>query len=188
MKLIQKYQAGNIVSTKDCAKYQNDYLRSLGYLISGNAWNLKEPSLLYSGYKGLKKPNKFDESEVIKYNNQASDNVKKNFDSDTLDKNEIYVVNMYFKGSPYQQIAYQEGTDNKAGTHTGYLKYDPKKKGWYVTHNIHGHIHVDNFKAIQGGNKQYGVTTIYKNRPNNLGTRIRTFLGLKQGGQLFNTI
>lgn len=108
-----------------------------------------------------------------------------NFDSNTLDKDSVYTVNMYYKGSPYLEEAYKNGTKGRTGTHTGYLKYE--NGDWYVVHNIHGKVHVDKFTSIQGGNRKYGVTGIYAPRTNNIFNRAITKLGFADGGYLFNS-
>jgi len=82
---------------------------------------------------------------VVNYNNEASNNFYKNFDSKTLDKDSAYIVNMYYQGSPAQERAYNEGRDKMTGTHTGYVTWNPDTNRWEVTHNIHGTIHVDPF-------------------------------------------
>ena len=91
---------------------------------------------------------------------------------------------MYYKGSPYLEEAFKNGTKGRTGTHTGYLKYE--NGDWYVVHNIHGKVHVDRFKNIQGGNKKYGVTGIYAPRTNNIFNRAITKLGFGYGGNLFH--
>jgi hypothetical protein len=81
--------------------------------------------LLYSGYDVSNRPDRYNEELVEKYNFDASDKLYKDFDSKTLDKNQIYAVNMFYKGSPNLKTAYKDGRDGISGTHTGYLKFDP---------------------------------------------------------------
>lgn len=181
---VQGVTAGTRVPTTNCAAWSNGWLRDKDYMVSGNAWDSKGVSEVYSGYNGLTRPAVFDENAVITYNNAASDNVYKNFDSKTqLVPGQPYVVNMYYKGSPYLEEAYKNGTRDRTGTHTGNL-VDDGNGNWYVIHNIHGQLHVDPFTKIQGGNKSYGVTGIYKPRRNNLWNRAITRLGFDYGGSI----
>lgn len=90
---------------------------------------------------------------------RASNAVRKNFDSKTLDKDHYYTVNMYYRTSPHMVDFYNRGTDTP-GTHVGVLYYNPDTKSWRVNHNIHGTIHDDDFISLQGGGKPYGVTAI----------------------------
>ena len=175
-------QSGSKAGTEQCAKYSNGYLRDNGYIANGNAWNQGGSTVVFSGYDGLERPAVFDKTAVEAYNSAASDNVWNNFDSKTLDPDTTYTVNMYYKGSPYLEEAYNNGTKGRTGTHTGYLKYE--NGDWYVVHNIHGKVHVDRFKSIQGGNKKYGVTGIYAPRTNNVFNRFITKLGFANGGKV----
>ena len=171
---------GQRLTTEQCAEFSNKQLRDSGYLAQGNAWNGTGADVIFSGYDTTKRPEQFDSLAVLKYNDDASDRVYKDFDSKTLDKNRKYVVNMYYKGSPHLREAYNEGTLNRVGTHTGYLVHDGNT--WQVIHNIHGTAHVDRFGSIQGGNRKYGVTSILAPRKANLKNRILTKLGFKYGG------
>ena len=44
-----------------------------------------------------------------RHNQEATDSVYRDFDSNSLDKSQPYVVNMFYKGSPAQERAYKEG-------------------------------------------------------------------------------
>lgn len=173
---------GTRANTKQCAKYTNDYIRGLGYISNGNAWDSSGITTVYSGYDGLKRPKKYNKEEVEAYNAAASDNVYNNFRSGDLNPDKVYTVNMYYKGSPYLETAYNDGTKDRTGTHTGYLKNENGE--WYVVHNIHGVVHVDRFKDIQGGGKNYGVTGIYEPRSDNFWNRSITKIGFADGGLL----
>jgi hypothetical protein len=70
------------------------------------------------------------------------------------------------------------------GTHTGYVKWNPDKNIWEVTHNIHGTIHVDPFTKIQGSNGKYGITGIFTPRKDTIWNNIRSVLGLGEGGTI----
>jgi hypothetical protein len=119
--------------------------------------------MVMNGYDGISYDrNKYDANLAKQYNNQASEYIYKNFDSKTLDPNEVYLVNMYYQGSPYQEQAWKEATNNTIGTHTGNLYQDPKTGQWMVTHNIHGTVHNEPFVKIQGPNRKYGITAISK--------------------------
>lgn len=179
-----RYNAGQKCKTKECALFSNGELRNSGYMPRGNAWNLQNVDILYSGYNTDNYPKNFNLQDVIKYNNEASDNFYKNFDSNNLDKDTTYIVNMYYTGSPAQERAYKEGRDKMTGTHTGYVTWNPNKNRWEVTHNIHGTIHVDPFTQIQGGNKKYGITGIFTPRKKNWFNQLRDILGLGEGGNI----
>lgn len=181
-----KHKNGEKCTTEQCAEFSNSEVRDQGYIPWGNAWNLRNADILYSGYNPEEYPSEYNLQAVQQYNNNASDNFYKNFDSKTLDKDSVYLVNMYYKGSPAQETAYKEGRDKITGTHTGYATWNPDTNRWEVTHNIHGTIHVDPFTQIQGGNKQYGITTIFEPRKKNLVNQIKDILGLGEGGIIEN--
>ena len=182
VKTIEKKQSGGIVhkagekcGTSECAEFSNGYLRELGYGTWGNAWALNEVEPVYSGYDVSKRPTQYNEKDVSQYNFDASDNVYKHFDSNTLDKNQVYVVNMFYRDSSNLPKAYYGGKDGVSGTHTGYLKFNPDTNRWVVVHNIHDNIHVDDFIGIQGRNNNWGVTAIYKPlKSQSLGERIKS--------------
>lgn len=172
---------GDKVDTTECATWSNGTLRNLNYLISGHAWSLNDVDTLYNGYDGLSKPETYDKAEVQKYNQAATDAVLKGFKSDTLDKSQPYVVNMFYRGSKAQERAFNEGK-GVTGTHTGILSY--KDGQWVVTHNIHGTIHEEPFLALQNSKGNYGVTAIYAPRKNTFVNSVKSFLGLKYGGYI----
>lgn len=159
------FKCGDKVNTKECAKFKNADLWRRGYNTSGDAWNPKNTNLIYSGYEGLTKPDSYIKEEVVEYNNKASDNFFRDFDSKTLDTTREYDVNMYYIDSPYQEQAYHEGK-GVTGTHTGTVKYkegvDGKPGQWEIIHNVNGRIHVDPFTKTQGRGREWGVTAIYE--------------------------
>lgn len=180
---LEKVRAGSRAGTNECAAWSNRFLRKNGYLISGNAWSLNDVDLEYSGYKGLNKPESYKESAVRQYNSSASDNIYRNFDSNSLDKDDVYVVNMYYRGSPSQRKAYTQGR-GVTGSHTGILYFSPSNNKWVVKHNIHGTIYQEPFVQLQSGSRKYGVTAIYSPRKNNLWNRGLSFLGIHKTGGL----
>ena len=171
---------GQALNTIQCAAFANQVLRDAGYLARGNAWNSNGQDVVFSGYDTLTRPEQYDSLAVLKYNDEASDRVYKDFDSNTLDKSQPYLVNMYYKGSPYLKEAFETGTQGRTGTHTGYLVHNGKD--WEVVHNLHGKAKVDKFTKIQGGGKKYGVTSIMAPRKNTLLNAIKTRLGFRNGG------
>lgn len=182
------HQNGQKCDTDQCAAFSNSYIRSLGNTTNGNAWNLKDADLIYSGYNTENRPRKYDQSSVEQYNYEAADTLYRDFKSGSLDKDKIYAVNMFYKGSPSLKTAYKDGRDDIAGTHTGYLQYNPTTKRWTVVHNIHGTIHVDDFIGIQGSDGKYGVTAIfepYNKKDRSFLQRMKNFF-FAEGGQIEN--
>ena len=173
---------GQPLTIKQCAEFAHGVLRNAGYLAQGNAWDSTGSDVVYSGYNPSNRPETFDSLAVLRYNNAASDSVYKNFDSNTLDVSKPYLVNMYYKGSKHLREAYENGTKDRAGTHTGYLIHDGNQ--WNVVHNIDGTAHVDKFTNVQGGNKKYGVTSIFAPRKNTVWNTVRTRLGFENGGSI----
>lgn len=169
----------------ECAYFSNHTLNDQGYMMSGNAWTPRGADLIYSGFNGLQKPNTFSANEYDKYLRSAVQNIYNNFNTrDTLDPNEVYTVNMFYKDSPNKEKAFTEGFDNSYGTHTGFLNYEPSDDTWYVTHNIHGKIHKNKFGALQNPKSNIGVTAIYQPRKNSIYNRVKTKLGFSEGGFL----
>ena len=73
----------------------------------------------------MTRPTTYSREGVEKYNGQAADNVKSQIASLTLDPNEAYAVNMYYKDSSFLQTAFNHGGDT--GTHTGMLMFNNEK-------------------------------------------------------------
>lgn len=189
---IEKFQGSGIIhrngqtcNTKECAAFSNQYMRDNGYTIYGNAWNLKNADLLYSGYNTDDRPFFFNKEKVEQYNYDAADKFYKEFDSKSLDKSKMYAVNMFYKGSPKLRTAFRNGRDNIAGTHTGYLKYNNATNRWNVVHNIHGKLHVDDFINLQNSRGKYGVTAVFSPEPEKPGflEKVKDFFFAK-GGQI----
>ena len=131
---MHKYKKSN---TYQCAEYAHQQLRNKGAEIHGHAWN-SNTTPLFDGYKGLKRPDKFDYEQVINYNLDAADNLKKKLNVSKLNPKQTYSVSLYYNPSPYQRQAYKEGTNKRANTHTGNLFYDGNQ--WVIEHNYHGTI------------------------------------------------
>lgn len=156
--LVGGNKEGDNVSSEQCATWMNNLLRKNGYAIYGDAWS-SDVTPVFNGYEGLEKPATYDKDAVESYNKKASWNVLTGLRHKTLDKSKPYVVNMYYKGSPYQEQAYNKGK-GRTGTHTGILTYEDGS--WKVTHNIHGKIYQHNFLGLQGGFRSLGVTGVYE--------------------------
>lgn len=163
-------------NTDQCAKYRNNMLKKYGINAWGNAWQ-EGGTPVFNGFvhSGITKPKVYDRKAVQKYNEAASEAVLRQFKSQTLDPSKVYTVNMYYRGSEAQPIAFHDGENGMTGTHTGLLIY--KNGDWYVNHNIHGTVHEEKFTKLQGRNtgKRYGVTAI--SDPSSAGKR-------KNGGKL----
>lgn len=153
--------------TIQCAAYVNATLRRNGINSWGDAPRINgQFKEIFNGYDdsgfsrrtadlGTTHNDSLKNIRVI--HDRASNAVRKNFDSKTLDKNHYYTVNMYYRNSPHTTGFYNYGTDTP-GTHIGVLYYNGNR--WRVNHNIHGQIHDDDFISLQGGGKPYGVTAI----------------------------
>lgn len=170
-----KYKKGENCGVDGCAKYANDSLkehkdskgRSLysAINIGGHAWTRltagKNNKMIYSGYDSEEYDrNKFSNAASDSRNFKAADRLLKEFDSSTLDPNKVYMVNMFYKGSPSRRQAWQEAIGGTTGTHTGNLYFNKDTNKWHVSHNIHGTVYDDEFTKIQGSRGQYGVTAI----------------------------
>ena len=161
-KVTDSLTNGSKTFTEMCAEFQNKVLRNSGYKTANNAWNLENADLYMSGYDTLEKPTKYNLYKIQKYNRDAANNLRQNLDPNMLDPNSIYIANMYYTGSPFQEQAYKEGRDNITGTHTGYVKFNPDSNKWEVTHNIHGTVYVDSLDNVLGSRGKYGVTALLK--------------------------
>ena len=172
----QRYQE-NGINVEDCARYANEALRQYkdkkgrilytNQEVGGDAWTRlsagKHAKMTYSGYDGMDyDPAKYSEALSNQRNWAAADNLYKNFDSKTLDKNKTYMVNMYFNSSPNKRKAWEGATNGTTGTHTGNLYWNPETNSWRISHNIHGVVHDDDFIQAQGSKNRfgYGVTAI----------------------------
>lgn len=107
--LPETRKRGDKVDTEECAAWSNQTLRDLDYLISGNAWSLNGVDTIFNGYNKLQRPAEYSRVAVQRHNQEATDSVYRDFDSNSLDKSQPYVVNMFYKGSPAQERAYKEG-------------------------------------------------------------------------------
>lgn len=166
---------GQRCGVEGCAKYANDSLirhkdaqgRTL-YTpdeVGGHAWTRlsagKNTKMVYSGYGDTPyDKNAYSPQASDKRNFDAADRLYREFDSKTLDKNKVYMVNMFYKESPSREQAWREASNGTTGTHTGNLYYDTKTNRWRVSHNIHGTVYDDDFIAIQGSRGKWGVTAI----------------------------
>lgn len=160
-----------------CAKYGNCKLSQQGYISNGHAWTRhNNQRTIYSGYNVKNRPKTYDEDSVVKYNLEAADNVVKDFDFNNLDKNSAYTVGMYYKGSPAQERAYNEGVDGVANTHTGNLFWSPEHDSWVVEHNIHGTAITNELQDVIGSRGKYGVTGIYQPYKTNAFGNVASFI------------
>lgn len=188
-----KYKTGQHCGVDGCAAYANRELRSFIDSKSGNseypqmsghAWTrLSNGEMLYNGYEGLPYDStKYSKNATEDRNRQASERFYKEFDSKQLDPNETYLVNMYYKGSPSYQEAWENAKSGTTGTHTGNAYYDHDRKRWMVSHNIHGKVYNEDFITLQGYNRPYGITAIAKapraNKLDDIYWNIRNFLKL----------
>ena len=160
-----------------CAKYGNCVLNNQGYISNGDAWTRhNNQRTIYSGYNTKNRPTAYNEDSVVKYNSEAADNVVRDFDFNTLDKNSVYTVGMYYKGSPAQERAYNEGIDGVTNTHTGNLFWSPESDSWVVEHNIHGTAITNELRDVLGSRGKYGVTGIYQPYKNTIIGNVGAFI------------
>ena len=159
--------------TDQCAAHANGRLARAGYYSQGHAYQVPGyfPSII-NGYKSVTIPvlSKVSANQrfatVLNMHHEAADYVKEHLDMSKLVRGKYYVVNMYYRTSPYMlqffYAARQQGTGNY-GTHIGVLYYSTEYETWIVEHNIHGHVHYDALESILGGasnTHKYGVTSI----------------------------
>lgn len=169
------YKKGENCGVDGCAKYANDSLKGhkdtkgrrlySSDNIGGHAWTRllagKDSKMIYSGYDSEDYDRtKFSNAASDARNFKAADKLLKEFDSKTLDPNKIYMVNMFYKGSPSRKQAWEEALGGTTGTHTGNLYFNKDTNKWHVSHNIHGTVYDDDFIKIQGSRGRYGVTAI----------------------------
>lgn len=157
---FHNFKYGQPAGCNECATFANQILRSEGHNTRGDAWELKNKSILFSGYNPVNRPKTYDKRKVEKYNLDASRRLLKEFDSETLNKEKKYIVNMFYKGSNFQEQAFNNDTDDLVGTHEGLLVFNNKKNRWDVVHNIHGTVYVDDFINLQKYPGKYGVTAV----------------------------
>lgn len=171
----------------ECSKFGNCTMRDEGYIANGHAWTRhNNQQTIYSGFNTKERPKTFNLDQVVNYNLNAADNVASNFDINSLDKDSMYSVGMYYMGSPAQERAYNEGTDGASNTHTGNLSFDKELNDWVVKHNIHGTEVTNRFKDVLGSKGKYGVTGVYKpHKDDFVGSAVSFIRGLfQQGGKL----
>lgn len=169
------YKKGEQCGVDGCAKYANDSLKAHKDAkgrnlyshenIGGHAWTRllagKNSRMVYSGYDSEEYDrDNFSNAASDARNFKAANKLLKEFDSKTLDPNKVYMVNMFYKGSPARRQAWQEAIGGTTGTHTGNLYFNKDTNRWHVSHNIHGTVYDDDFIKIQGSKGRYGVTAI----------------------------
>lgn len=159
--------------TEQCAAHANGCLARAGYYAQGHAYQVVSyfPSVI-NGYSKVNVPDltkvsaKQRFSTVLNMHYEAADYVKEHLDISKLVVGKYYIVNMYYRTSPYMleffYAARRQCTRNY-GTHVGVLYYSTDYETWIVEHNIHGHVYYDALEAILGGRtnpRKYGVTSI----------------------------
>ena len=148
--------------TGDVDKTKGDKIYKAYLALNSKASRTKQEEARYQQY--IKQLQQLYQKDSIARNKTASDNLYKNFDSHTLDKNKTYLVNMGYTRSPNAGIAWMGSQDGTTGTHTGNLYWNPDTNSWRVAHNLNhnGIITDDDFISIQGGDnpKGYYVTDI----------------------------
>jgi hypothetical protein len=151
------------VGTNECAEFSNNLLRDAKYGTYGNAWNLNNAKVKYSGYDGLDAPTSITQQNVLAYNRAAANNLANNFNADSLNQNQDYAVNMYYATSPNWKKAWENSQQSGThGTHTGILRYNKNDGNWYVMHNIHGKVYTQKLNELMGGKGNIGITSILK--------------------------
>lgn len=182
--MASKYQytksQSKCANTDNCSQYANRALPD-GYRVYGDAWS-RDGKVIFNGYDGLNLESKM----PMDHHLAAQQNLYKNFDSNTLNKNKTYMVNMYYRGSPHMQNAFEDADGNGIkGTHTGNLYWDSDTNSWRVEHNIHGTIYNDDWLSLQKPGGTYGATAIQAPQKNNIFYRIYDWINSrKQGGTI----
>ena len=142
----------------ECAQFVNKYF---GVERGGSAWNHNYVTPLINGYDGIKQKsrsgNKYENH--MSYNFDAADNFKNKFNEGKLNKNQVYVVNMYYTGSPWDYKS-RNGNQFSQGTHTGLVVFDRDKNKWIVRHNFHGDIMEDPLNDLIGTKYNVGITSL----------------------------
>lgn len=117
--IYKMHKVGTFYSP-ECAVYVNRLLR---HNPGGNAWSHTYTKPYINGYDGIKEQPRTGSryQNHFSYNLDAADNLKKKFKKEMLDPNQVYVVNMYYKGSPWDYKSRNEGNSYSQGTHTGIL-------------------------------------------------------------------
>ena len=165
---------GQRAGTPACAQYANDALRNYVDIngnrwynydtLSGHAWTrFSAPSakIVFSGYDSdIYNRNNYSLSIANQRNFNAADKIAREFNSNMLDPNKTYMVNMFYKGSSYSQEAWRNGTKGLTGTHTGNLYFDRNTQRWRVSHNLGGTVHDQDLSAVLGSKGKWGVTAI----------------------------
>ena len=170
-----------VANTPNCSQYANRALPD-EYRVYGDAWS-RDGDVVFNGYSGLE----LDSKNPMDHHLAAQQALLKNFDSSTLDKNQTYMVNMYYRGSPYMQEAFEDVDGNGIkGTHTGNLYWDTDTNSWRVEHNIHGTIYNDDWMTLQRPGNRFGVTAIQSPRKNNIFYRIYDWVTSKQPTGVLN--
>ena len=142
---------------QQCATVANQLLRKFGgYKIRGDSWDLQNAKLLLNGFSSLNRPDSYTTQELNSRNKMAADNFKEQFDVNSLDKDSVYVGNLFYDDSPYTKQAFESGSPYN-GTHEAVFFYD---NGWKAYHSIGREILIDDLEDILGSGGQYGVTAL----------------------------
>ena len=136
-----------------CAENANRLNSSLDLPTSGNAWTRHG---IYGDSVIIQSPNKKSDywfgSEGVKAKRLASDQGK--YVSDNIDNHELKtgdIVDMYYKGSDYQNRAFKEGDNERTNSHTGtILKTGHDKEHTYVVHSTGNGLRVDPIGTLLG--------------------------------------
>lgn len=185
--------------TTECSEYANQELQNFRggtYYknVSGDAWTrLSNGEFVENGYNYLEDPNigikinlgrfynntKSRLKKMSDYNLKAADKFKEYFDVNKLDPQEVYMANLYFKGSPNVEEAFNNATGIRGkqkatrGTHTGNVWYDGTN--WKISHNIHGREHTEDLQNVLGSNHNWGITALARVLHNKRGGIIKKF-------------
>jgi hypothetical protein len=97
----------------------------MGFEIYGDAWTTANfADKVFSGFDGLKRPKTTDKENLEEFSAKAARNFADNFSLDYLNPQQVYVVGTTYKGSPNKKLAFENGINGEANTHTGYAKYE----------------------------------------------------------------
>lgn len=72
---LTQLQNGDLVSSPECATWQNRFLRWHGYPVYSSAWNLIGVVPVFNGYENTTKPENYDKDTYLTQGLTAANNI-----------------------------------------------------------------------------------------------------------------